>query len=192
MHSAPIKWMRMTDQASISRNDAFLFRLEDALQMACLSRYIDVEYLSDDAPLLSILPDTYSHCVLSQFSLYHTSRFSVAFSQVLVREGRECYAELLYSSLHTSLEIVISSGKVKQRTAPPALRNSLTGDTQTSYPQRSRMRPTRGGHAGITMTLPTTTEFAQKVSAFSDMAFLSGCLELPLTCSVWKASFFVH
>ena len=136
--------------------------------MACLSRYIDVEYLSDDAPLLSSLPDTYSHCVLSQFSLYHTSRFSVAFSQVLVREGRECYAELLYSSLHTSLEIVISSGKVKQRTAPPALRNSLTGDTQTLYPQCSRMRPTREGQAGITMTLPTTTEFAQKVSASSN------------------------
>src|SRR6266852_6051758 len=71
------------------------------------------------------------------------------------------------ASLHTSLEIVISSGKVKQRTAPPAFRNSLTGDTHTSYPHLSRMRPTRAGQAGITITLPTTTQFAQNVSASS-------------------------
>jgi hypothetical protein len=102
--------------------------------MACLCWYIDVQYLTDDAPLLSSLPGTYSQCLLSHFSLYHTSRFSVAFSQVLVRESGARYAELFYSSPHTSLEIVISNGKVKQRTAPPALRNSLTGDTQTSYP----------------------------------------------------------
>jgi hypothetical protein len=54
--------------------------------MACLSWYIDVQNLADYAPLLSSLPDTYSQCVLSQFSLYHTSRFYVAFSQVLVLE----------------------------------------------------------------------------------------------------------
>ncbi len=66
--------------------------------MACLSRYIDVEYLTDDAPLLSILPDTYSHCVLSQFSLYHTSRFSVAFSQCLVLEGIRIFSHFSRNS----------------------------------------------------------------------------------------------
>ncbi len=67
--------------------------------MACLSWYIDVQYLADDAPLLSSLPDAYSQFLLSRFSLYHTSRFSVAFSQFLVRESRERYAELPYPSL---------------------------------------------------------------------------------------------
>jgi hypothetical protein len=82
--------------------------------------------------------------------------------------GLQALRTLLRSTFDQSaFEIVISSGKVKQRTAPPALRNSLTGDTHTLYPQRSRMRPTRDGHAGITMTLPKTTEFAQKVSASS-------------------------
>jgi hypothetical protein len=47
--------------------------------MACLGWYIDVQYLTDDAPLLSSLPDAYSQCLLSRFSLYHTSRLSVAF-----------------------------------------------------------------------------------------------------------------
>ena len=50
----------MADQRSVAGNDAFLFGLEDAFQMACLSWYIDVQYLADDAPLLSSLPDAYS------------------------------------------------------------------------------------------------------------------------------------
>lgn len=54
--------------------------------MACLSRYIDVQYLTDDAPLLSSLPEAYSQFLLSRFSLYHTLRFSVAFSPNLVLE----------------------------------------------------------------------------------------------------------
>ena len=74
----------MANQRSEAGNDAFLFRLEDAFQMACLSWYIDVQYLADDAPLLSSLTDAYSQFLVSRFSLYHTSRFSVAFSQVLV------------------------------------------------------------------------------------------------------------
>ena len=74
----------MANQRSEAGNDAFLFRLEDALQMACLSWYIDVQYLADDAPLLSSLPDAYLQFLVGRFSLYHTSRFSVAFSQVLV------------------------------------------------------------------------------------------------------------
>ena len=74
----------MADQRSIAGNDAFLFGLEDAFQMTCLSWYIDVQYLADDAPLLSSLPYAYSQFSVSRFSLYHTSRFSVAFSQFLV------------------------------------------------------------------------------------------------------------
>ena len=54
--------------------------------MACLSWYIDVQYLADDAPLLSSLPEAYSQFLLSRFSLYHTLRFSVAFSPNLVLE----------------------------------------------------------------------------------------------------------
>ncbi len=46
--------------------------------MTCLSWYIDMQYLTDDAPLLSSLPDAYSQFLPSRFSLYHTSRFSVA------------------------------------------------------------------------------------------------------------------
>ena len=45
--------------------------------------------------------------------------------------------------------------------------NSLTGDTETSKPQPSRMRPTRGGQDGMTMFVPITTELAQNVSASS-------------------------
>jgi len=30
MHGAAIKWVRMADQRSVARNDAFLFGLEDA------------------------------------------------------------------------------------------------------------------------------------------------------------------
>ena len=38
----------MTDQSGISRNDAFLFGLEYALQVTCLSWYIDMQNLADD------------------------------------------------------------------------------------------------------------------------------------------------
>ncbi len=54
----------MADQGSIARYDALLFRLENAFQMAGLSRYIDVQYLADDVPLLSILPESYAQCLL--------------------------------------------------------------------------------------------------------------------------------
>jgi hypothetical protein len=42
--------MGMADQRSVARNDTFLFGLEDAFQVACLSWYIDVQYLADDTP----------------------------------------------------------------------------------------------------------------------------------------------
>jgi len=64
----------MANQRSEAGNHAILFRLEDALQMACLSWYIDVQYLADDAPLLSSLPDAYSQFLVSRFSLYHSIR----------------------------------------------------------------------------------------------------------------------
>ena len=54
--------------------------------MTRLSWYIDVQYLTDDAPLLSSSPEAYSQFLLSRFSLYHTLRFSVAFSPNLVLE----------------------------------------------------------------------------------------------------------
>ena len=54
--------------------------------MASLSWYIDMQNLADDAPLLSSLPEAYSQFLLSRFSLYHTLRFSVAFSPNLVLE----------------------------------------------------------------------------------------------------------
>lgn len=60
--------------------------------MACLSWYIDVQYLTDDAPLLSSLPEAYSQFLLSRFSLYHTLRFSVAFSQILVLEAMQFHS----------------------------------------------------------------------------------------------------
>ena len=66
--------------------------------MTCLSWYIDVQYLADDAPLLSSLPDAYSKSLLSQFSLYHTSRFSVAFSQCLVLEGIRIFSHFSRNS----------------------------------------------------------------------------------------------
>jgi hypothetical protein len=68
----------MADQCRIAGNYALLLGLEDAFQMACLSWYIDVQYLTDDAPLLSSLLEAYSQFLLSRFSLYHTMRFSVA------------------------------------------------------------------------------------------------------------------
>jgi len=55
--------------------------------MACLSWYIDVQYLTDDAPLLSSMLEAHSQFLLSRFSLYHTSRFSVAFFYILVLEA---------------------------------------------------------------------------------------------------------
>src|SRR5581483_2278223 len=60
-----------------------------------------------------------------------------------------------------------SRASVRQRTPPPAFMNSLTGDTQMSKPQPSRMRPTRGGQFGMTTFVPMTTELAQNVSASS-------------------------
>ena len=69
----------MADQRSVAGNNAILFGLEDGFQMACLSWYIDVQYLTDDAPLLSSVLEAHSQFLLSRFSLYHTSRFSVSF-----------------------------------------------------------------------------------------------------------------
>src|SRR5450755_2350047 len=58
--------------------------------------------------------------------------------------------------------------RTRQWIAPPALRNSLTGDTQIVKPQRSRIWATRKGQAGIIIVFPTTMEFAQKVKASSN------------------------
>jgi hypothetical protein len=58
--------------------EAILFGLEDGFQMACLSWYIHVQYLTDDAPLLSSLCETDSQFLLSRFTLYHTLCFSVS------------------------------------------------------------------------------------------------------------------
>src|SRR5205814_1727758 len=46
----------------------------------------DMQYLTDNAPLLPSIPDTYSQFLLGRFSLYHAVCFSAAFSQFLVLE----------------------------------------------------------------------------------------------------------
>ena len=56
---------------------------------------------------------------------------------------------------------VTSSASVRHRQPPPAFRNSPTADSTTLKPHASSWRPTRAGTTGITMFVPTTTEFAQ-------------------------------
>ena len=51
---------------------------------------------------------------------------------------------------------------MRQRHAAAGLQELVTGDSTTSKPHASSWRPTRGGQAGITMVVPTTTELAQK------------------------------
>jgi hypothetical protein len=54
--------------------------------MTRLSWYIDMQYLTDNAPLLSSLPDTYTQGLPGWFLLYHTLRFSVVSFYILVLE----------------------------------------------------------------------------------------------------------
>src|SRR5260370_39533011 len=52
---AAIERVWMADDRCISRNHSRLLWLQNSLQVACLSWYIDMQYLADNTPLLSII-----------------------------------------------------------------------------------------------------------------------------------------
>ena len=55
MHGAATQRMWMADDCNVFRNYTLFFWLKNPLQVANWSRYIDVQYLTDDAPFLSFL-----------------------------------------------------------------------------------------------------------------------------------------
>src|SRR3989442_12970758 len=57
MHRAAIERVWMADDRCISRNHSRLLWLQNSLQVACLSWYIDMQYLADNTPLLSLILD---------------------------------------------------------------------------------------------------------------------------------------
>jgi hypothetical protein len=89
--------------------------------------------------------------------------------------------------------IHLSSGRVRQLTAPPDFVNSPTGAQQTSNPCSSSSLASRGGQCDITTVVPTTIALAQKLIASSGLSSSgsgtrSAMRRLPAASSAWGAT----